>query len=351
MKKVEYLYMSLKTSAIGKQIFPPSIRFIKNQQTPSNSLWTEIKKHWKKIAISIALVAILILFSQSLVRNDPISIVSKHDLTIYSPNSFRSRWDQCPLPELHLSLHSQRAHSQKNSLNSAIIETSSFLDVLSCVENQGRVVLLTDIDNTVLRSTNQSGSVSDLEFLVSSLVENGLSLEKAIQIHNAIWPTYQESICVEPVEKEIPSIIRKLQKKDGVTVLALTSRLLSTQNITERQLRDIGIKFFNISIHSPLYKNGILYSRDFQKKSDVLKGVLKELSPKKIVYVDDKKKHVLDIEKCAKEFGISFVGIRYSGADDQVEKFNKTIAKIQWNRFSRKVADQEVREAIESAMV
>ena len=58
---------------------------------------------------------------------------------------------------------------------------------------------------------------------------------------------------------------------------------------------------------------------------------MQNFSLKKIIFVDDKKKHIESVEKVVENLGILFVGIEYTAVKDaKVEPLNKARAEFQF---------------------
>jgi hypothetical protein len=157
-----------------------------------------------------------------------------------------------------------------------------------------------------------------------------------------------------PVDPKMISLIQSLQKSN-IKVLALTNcatgkfgLIPNTENWRIAELHKHGYYFDkswkdvgSIDLKSlikdaidfnPVYKHGILFVDQTGKKGPVLNAFLKyvEIKPKKIIFVDDKSKNLLSVEKFAKQHNIEFVGIKYTKALEDKDVVNTDIASLQF---------------------
>ncbi len=156
------------------------------------------------------------------------------------------------------------------------------------------------------------------------------------------------------VETETPQVIKTLQQK-GIKVIALTSSLAGKikgykdKMIIRRrdQLQRMGLDFTNslknfVSVTTffnfkkyaggyPIFYHGVLSANGegYVSKGEALTALLRHTGPlyedkvrkpgfypKVVVMIDDKKKHLEDVEECLKSYdpSIQFIGIEYEGA-------------------------------------
>lgn len=137
------------------------------------------------------------------------------------------------------------------------------------------------------------------------------------------------------VDKKSLHLIQKLQD-NKVPVIAFTGAPSSVKGIEDpgvwrvEELLRYGFDFSQafpdtdfVEIHSqsledpsPLYKSGVLYSC-FKPKGEILIEFLKqmELSPGKVIFIDDELNHVQSVVTALEEAGISCVGFHYTAAD------------------------------------
>jgi hypothetical protein len=149
---------------------------------------------------------------------------------------------------------------------------------------------------------------------------------------------------VVPVERETSALIREIQKR-GAKTMALTARPIELADSTLGQLKSIGIDLSLTSVVSrdvpvqgqnpALFRRGALLVGPKNNKGLVLVQFLEQTGflPEKIVFVDNKLKHVENVEKALKPLGISYFGRRHGAADQKIASMNKDIVEIQHRYF------------------
>jgi len=245
-------------------------------------------------------------------------------------------------------------------LRGEMVETDRFEDVLSYIEaSSGQVLVVSDLDNTLMRAKSQFGSVEWSDHLVRQLEEKGIDSARAQVLENAIWQAIQPHIEVQEVGEHTRETITEIQKR-RIPFMGLTGRTPAECDVTRQQLKTIGIDFecSNVpkgSVTFPLkpsaaYERGILFATPFQKKSAVLAAFLDEfgLKPECIIFIDDKMSHVRDVARLAEVRGIRYVGIRLSAQDEAVSQFNPALAAIQWSLFPQPLSDAEAEKILKS---
>lgn len=245
-------------------------------------------------------------------------------------------------------------------LKGVIVESPKFAEIEKYAMNNlpEKVVIVCDIDNTVLRATQNLGSVAWGDHTISELINKGISKEDAEEIESILWKTVQPFVKVESVDPETPIILEGIQNK-GFLVFGLTARCPAEADYTNQQLLSIGINFARLKpqltfeslskeTKQPLYTYGILFGTPFNRKSQILFSFLDEnkIFPKCIIFIDDKLSHIEDISKVCCDRNISFCGIRFSGADQYVKSFNHQVANIQWILFPSIVSDKQAEQIL-----
>ena len=226
---------------------------------------------------------------------------------------------------LVISLLTALAHAE-------IRETSRMSEVIKAVDT--KTLLIFDLDNTVIEPTNQLGSDQWYYFLERKYREiDGLDGDQAYKKAMHVWNRTQDVIKMKPVENDVPKLLRQAQAR-GIKTIGLTARTLDVAATTLRQLASIDVDLSKGSIHKPdieirskdlaRYTGGILFVGDRNVKGEVLTQFLKLIKhePKRIVFVDDKLKHVQSVEAAMKELKIPYIGFRYGAADEKVKALN-----------------------------
>lgn len=230
-------------------------------------------------------------------------------------------------------------------LSADILEMEHLRDIRCHIDPETIVVF--DIDNTLLEAEDHLGSVAWGDFIARELESKGISKEEAQEVVSIFWRTVQPHIQVKAVDGEAGQIIHEMQDQK-VKVMCLTARMPQELLCTLKQLDAIGV---NIQETAPvadsaemifnrkaLYSNGILFATPFNKKSEVFISFLKinKLPYKRVIFVDDKQSHVLDLQEALEREGIDCVAIRFAGADNRVKQFDPVAAELQWKNFQKK---------------
>ncbi len=159
------------------------------------------------------------------------------------------------------------------------------------------------------------------------------------------------------VEENTPSVIANLQAK--YKTIAFTA-VLATQEAVDRRIKtlnilgikfaqDIGdMNFSDIKSHHgqhPLFRQGILFGNgEVHGKGTIFCAFLKRLQslPKMVVVIDDRKKHLEDIQKALSEHKIDlrFLGIEYKGAFARSGNITKEEFKDFWMNLASRAKDQ-----------
>jgi hypothetical protein len=132
--------------------------------------------------------------------------------------------------------------------------------------------------------------------------------------------------------------------------MGLTARPIELIAASKRQLKSVGIDFAGAAFSAtPLdlktdaparFEDGVVYVGAYNNKGATLVAYLEQVgrTPKKIVFVDNKAKHVEAVEKALGKFKIDYLGCRHAASDAKVNAFDPAIADIQY-RFFRKILD------------
>lgn len=214
-------------------------------------------------------------------------------------------------------------------------------------------LLIFDIDNTIMMPAQMLGGEEWYDYVFEKYLNEALArgeprdqaVLKSIDRALAEWNAVQFVTKVSPVEATAPGIIRSLQQK-GVKTLGLTARPNELVAKTDEQLKSIGIdlgantvssKVFTLPGDFPTtFSKGVLFVGAKNNKGLELEKLLKKLGlkPKKIVFVDNKLKHVQNVEKVLASYDIDYLGCRHGAADIKIANFNPSIADMQYKYFT-----------------
>lgn len=229
-----------------------------------------------------------------------------------------------------------------NNTHSLIVESNKLETVIDHISTPETLVIF-DIDNTIAHPTEELSSDEWFCHLVNNKVAEGY--DYITSVYYALPVTYyaQFNVPLAPTEYIVPYLIAQLVNHK-IPVMALTTRSLFVAERTLEQLENISVQFLipNISQNDLLlplsypcfYKNSILFGGN-NDKGEVLKHFFDHMNyyPKKVIFIDDKMKYLLSVEKALEQYNIPFVGIRYSGCDERVINFDPAKAEAQWHRL------------------
>ncbi len=210
------------------------------------------------------------------------------------------------------------------------MEIKNFREALKDIHFNTWLVL--DLDNTVMTPRIAFGGDAWFEGLFSHVSQK--KIEKAIAQPSlmSVYNSAQHFVRTSAVEPKIVNIIRALQDI-GIPVIGLTARGYSIRHQTLRQLADMGVDFSRNSIVPDddfSCEGGVIFCAGGDKGEN-LNSFLSRLgrTPRHIVMLDDKKKHLERVMIVLKPLGIHFSGFRYGYLDEEVQQFSMETANIQ----------------------
>lgn len=225
-----------------------------------------------------------------------------------------------------------------------IITTAHIADAVQLVDEDSW--FLVDLDNTMFEAKQALGHTDWLYDERQKREQNGMSREEAVQASYPDWIKTQQICPVQPLEENfVPSLIA-LQNR-GVVIMGLTHRQPFIAQSTVRQVTSLGFDFtktapsqdcFTIfSTHPALYLKGILFVNDYNQKGDVFTLFLSIINqtPKKVVFIDDKKRNVEELEQALSKYAIEYVGIYYTAAEYVKPIYSRELAEFQYKFFDR----------------
>lgn len=236
-------------------------------------------------------------------------------------------------------------------LQAEIVEVRNFKEITNHITADTLVIL--DIDDTLLIPVQTLGT--DVWFMARyehhlRTKERLLALDRAL----AEWEAVRHMTDVKIVEEGTDEIIREMQQQN-YRVMGLTTQGLALATRTVMQLKSLKIDLFKTAPstqevyfingpHGVLYREGILFTSG-TAKGEALVKLLDTIGyhPQHIVFINDKKTHLLDVEKSLIQRKIDFTGLRYSYSDERVASYSPEIAEIQWNysSFGHILSDEE----------
>jgi len=220
--------------------------------------------------------------------------------------------------------------------SAAVHEIASMKEVLPYLTNE--TFLIYDLDNTLIEPVQSYGSDQWFEGMVAKLGTQGKSEAEAVDEILPLWVKIQKVILSKTVE---PSTSEVFSKSRGASkyLMAMTSRPVELQDTTRAQLKGLGIRFsmvtpagssFDTKVDggTSAYRDGIYFLGAHKNKGHGLVAFLEktQLKPKRIVFVDDKVRHVTSVNASLKDSGIEHEELRYGAADAKVKAFRMDVA-------------------------
>ncbi len=226
-------------------------------------------------------------------------------------------------------------HLQARQEISSIKEVAQFLDA------KKSILVIFDIDNTLLEASTDLGSDQWFSYRLRQYIEQGMHIDDAVK---QILPLHFyinlliNLITTEPtLADDILSI-----KNNCEHVICLTARSLPLAERTLQQLHQNNL-YFHIPelddiywiIKQPcLYKQGCLFCGQ-NCKGDVLSAFLDKINykPDLIIFIDDKDYNLQAVEDTAHKLNIEYIGLRYNRCDERVQNFDYEKTEIELQNF------------------
>lgn len=229
-----------------------------------------------------------------------------------------------------------------------IVETHHIEDVIPLIDHE--TWFLVDLDNCMFEAAHALGHANWFYDELQQRIEKGMSKEEAITDAYPGWIKTQKVCQVKPLESSFVPTLLKLQNQ-GIVIMGLTHRQPSVVDSTLRQITSLGFNFlttapskecFSVPAKTPtLYSQGVLFVGDFNKKIDVFEPFLSLVNqqPKKIVFIDDKRKNVEELEGLTR-CGIEYVGVHYTAIEHVKPVYVGEIAEFQ-SKFLDQIMSNE----------
>ncbi|MBX9787187.1 MAG: DUF2608 domain-containing protein [Alphaproteobacteria bacterium] len=248
-----------------------------------------------------------------------------------------------------------------------ISKTSDLVPIeLAIKQADSETLVIFDVDDVLITARDQILQAAHKKFLegLNKGLESRLSEEEAQKLWGIIWLARSD----EPVDPKMVSLIKEAQSK-GLKVMALTNAwtgpfgvIPSLQDWRIEELEDFGYVFKDSwktlkaktfeALKSkdperfPVFKEGVVFTCNLPK-GEVLKALLDyaNLSPKKIIFVDDKEKNLKSVEAFAREVKIPFIGFQYTAVVDRPKSLlNEKRAQLQFEVLEKEhkwLSDEE----------
>lgn len=245
----------------------------------------------------------------------------------------------------------QSSQSSKPSSDplTGIHEIQNIKEALSFIKEDS--CLIYDLDKTIFDTAQYLGGDNWFRDHLSGHVKEGKSFKDALHLTLPIYLEVQKKSKVEPVEENTVQLIADLQKKH--TSFALTSRDGQLSEATLSQLKSLGLSFnqdlfenqrleINAQEHQELL-GGVIFCAGGRNKGMCLEKVFEHLDwkPKHIVFIDDVRDYLANVEKMAEKHDITFTGLRYGYADVRPQSHNDKVAQKQLELYQNPLRSDE----------
>ncbi len=218
-------------------------------------------------------------------------------------------------------------------------------------------LVIFDIDNTIIEPVQTLGSDQWFGHRISHWSDQGLEPDEAVEKALSEWMAVQNITKVKLVEPETARIIKHLQDR-GFTVMGLTTRGLGMSTRTNEQLKSVGVHLettaptkddvFFMNERGVLMRGGTLFTANTHKGEALFKFLDKiNVEPKMILFINDKRSHIVPMKETASKRGVPFIGLRYNYLDEKVKNLNAELTDIQFEHFGRILSDEEAAEILQ----
>ncbi len=267
---------------------------------------------------------------------------------------------------------------QRNETSDISVVAQAAADMAGRLGGPGAVLLVFDVDNTLLKCSASLGSDQWYSWQDELLkrASTGSPSPYLVACDSAGLLAVQgilfEIGSMVPADLRTPDVIRRLQGQ-GFKVMALTSRGTDLRDATLRELRRNGYDLasaapgdarpatfrFRPEDRPVSYADGLFLSAG-QDKGRMLASFLAQLGPgqgiKGLIFVDDSPGKVTQVEEAFKASGLEVVGFRYGREDSVVSDFRmnrdgvQDLVKSQWERLKSLLHDVWDWEACPAAL-
>ncbi len=194
-----------------------------------------------------------------------------------------------------------------------------------------KTLILVDYDNTTGKPKQVLGSDHWFCHRVDHYKKQGS--KDAVDHALTDWYAVQCLTEAVPVESTTPEYIRQLQAR-GFMVMGLTTRSSSLSLPTHQQLESMGIDFtvtapptrevVFLNPHEVKYRYGVLFTSGTNKGEalDKFFNLVADVFPRdrfdQVLFINDKKSNLEDVQRKVDEWGIPYIGLRYGHMDEEV---------------------------------
>ncbi|MCH9634716.1 MAG: hypothetical protein S4CHLAM7_14730 [Chlamydiae bacterium] len=238
-------------------------------------------------------------------------------------------------------------------MSTYIFESNKIESILDFIDLE--TFFITDIDDTLIKAAQIIGSSHWEKHLIRRLIDQGVELDQARSRACGLWKQIQKLTNVITLEEGVFKLIQFL-KKHSIPTLGLTSRDCDLIDLTFEQLKKVDLHDAFTLKHAPQtleatylchFARGALFCGN-NAKDKALKVFFEQnnLNPKKIIFIDDQKDHLYELEEMAFHAGIDYVGMQYTASSP--ENFSVEIAEIQEKHLPNIISDEDAQKLIQN---
>jgi len=225
---------------------------------------------------------------------------------------------------------------------------------------KNKMLIIFDLDDTLFMSSIMLGTPAWFYNMVNKLRISGIPSAEAYTVIGDIDRIVQEYALVVAVEPTTLNAIRRWQL-EGAMVVALTSRPISFQSITDEHLEQINIDF-SIPVFSCIeqewdlsvggFNNGVIYVGDNLSKGQAFQQFYERtlacgMKIDLVAQADDQQRYVVEIANLAKNEGLAFMGLIYGGAlalrEFNIDEANRQLHELEKN-LGRSIIPEQYRK-------
>jgi hypothetical protein len=195
------------------------------------------------------------------------------------------------------------------------------------VYSDKRTLVCFDIDNTLIRPSTHLGSEQWFGDLCNKLKLSGMSMSDILDIILPAYYAVHSDIDTEPVELETHLIVQSLAQhypilaltRRSACMLGITLQQLTNNNLTLEAYSPVYISYAFQGIDQGAYHNGIILCGN-NTKGAMLKSFLERshYMPERIIFIDDRIEHILDVYRTCQELGIECCAFHYTYVEKNI---------------------------------
>lgn len=251
--------------------------------------------------------------------------------------------------------------SLQATIQGQLIELMQITELLEVVEPDDLVVF--NLNNVLFSMRQSAGSTPwAVERIERIQLEQKVDKAQATNLFIPYWHKVLIHSDVEAVEVDTEWVVRKLHRR-GIKTIGLTNRYTEMAYPTLYGMQSLGIDLSQSTVwaedrnvpaaYPAKFIEGVIFNGLLNMKGDTLKAFLMDVgySPKRVVYVEDKIKHLAYVKERIEEMGIPVVAVRYGAMDEKRAAYSSQLAELQLEYFDRILSDEYARHLLPVAVV